>query len=142
MRSAAIATIGLIAFLAACASGGGTGAPVAPARPAADRSDPAAALARRAADCRAAEAPVLRNHVQLTFADRFAKAGENYFSPDDRRIVFQAVERPKDGGAPSEFYAMYVADVVRDAGGRITGIDGMRRISPEGSANTCGWFHP
>jgi dipeptidyl aminopeptidase/acylaminoacyl peptidase len=142
MRSAAIASFGLIAFLAACASGGGAGGAGAVAQPGAARAEPTAALAARAGDCSAAEAPVLRNHVQLTFADRFAKAGENYFSPDDRRIVFQAVERPKDGGAPSEFYSMYVADVVRDAGGRITGIDGIRRISPEGSANTCGWFHP
>lgn len=102
----------------------------------------APASAQPAEDFRAAEAPVLRNHVQLTFPDRFVKAGENYFSPDDRRIVFQAVERPTDGSAPSEFYSMYVADVVRDGSGRITGISGIRRISPVGSANTCGWFHP
>jgi Tol biopolymer transport system component len=36
---------------------------------------------------------------------------------------------------------MYVADVVRQ-GGMITGIANIKRISPEGSANTCGWFHP
>ncbi|MFM8874135.1 MAG: hypothetical protein ACKOJI_12465, partial [Phycisphaerales bacterium] len=46
-----------------------------------------------------AEAPVLSNHRQLTFPDRFVKAGESYFSPDDRRIVFQAIERPTDGSA-------------------------------------------
>lgn len=90
----------------------------------------------------AAEAPVLTNHVQLTFPDRFVKAGESYFSPDDARIIFQAVETPADNTPPSDFYAMFVADVVRNADGRITGLAGIRRISPEGSANTCGWFHP
>jgi len=103
---------------------------------------PAAAPTAPAADFRTAEAPVLRNHVQLTFPDRFVKAGENYFSPDDRKIIFQAIEVPKDGSEPSEFYAMYVADVVRDAADRITGIANIKRLSPEGSANTCGWFHP
>jgi TolB protein len=89
-----------------------------------------------------AESQTLRNHVQLTFSDRFAKAGESYFSPDNNRIVFQGVETPADGEAASEFYAMYVADVVRDRNGRITGIENIICISPEGSANTCGWFHP
>jgi tricorn protease-like protein len=91
---------------------------------------------------RQAEAPVLSNHRQLTFADRFVKAGESYFSPDDRRIVFQAIERPADGSAPPDFYAMFVADLVRDGSGTITGLSNVRRISPVGSANTCGWFHP
>ncbi|MHC4448155.1 MAG: TolB family protein [Planctomycetota bacterium] len=93
-------------------------------------------------DWAAAEHGVLANHVQLTFADRFAKAGEAYFSPDDSRIIFQAVEVPPDGEAADPFYAMFVADVVRDAAGRIAGIDNIRRLSPPGSANTCGWFHP
>ena len=91
---------------------------------------------------RKAEAPVLANHRQLTFPDRFVKAGESYFSPDDRRIVFQAIERPADGSAPPDFYAMFVADLERDASGSITGLGNVRRISPVGSANTCGWFHP
>jgi hypothetical protein len=102
----------------------------------------AVAPAATAPAWREAEAPVLTNHVQLTFPDRFVKAGENYFSPDDRRIVFQAIERPADGAEPSDFYAMFVADVVRDAAGRASGIANVRRISPVGSANTCGWFHP
>jgi TolB protein len=102
---------------------------------------PGAAAAAPRTDFRATEAPVLAHHVQLTFPDRFVKAGESYFSPDDRRIVFQAIEKPA-AGEPSEFYSMYVADVVRNAGGGITGIDHVRRLSPEGSANTCGWFHP
>ncbi|HRQ76533.1 MAG TPA: hypothetical protein PK098_11505 [Phycisphaerales bacterium] len=90
-----------------------------------------------------AEKDTLRNHVQITFPDRFLKAGESYFSPDDQRIVFQAIEVGAEGEGAEDFYAMYVADVVRNAStGRITGIDKIRRISPEGSANTCGWFHP
>ena len=109
-----------------------------PTAPAAAPSAPAPAVT----DFRAAEAPVLTGHVQLTFPDRFVKAGENYFSPDDRRIVFQAIERPLDGSAPADFYAMFVADVLRDGDGAITGIANVRRISPPGSANTCGWFHP
>ena len=110
--------------------------------PATASTAPAAAPATfKPTDFRTTEAPVLTHHVQLTFPDRFVKAGENYFSPDDRKIVFQAIEKPTDGGAPSEFYSMYVADVVRQ-GGMITGIANIKRISPEGSANTCGWFHP
>ena len=101
----------------------------------------AATTPAKPTDFRTTEAPVLTHHVQLTFPDRFVKAGENYFSPDDTKIVFQAIEKPTDGSAPSEFYSMYVADVVRQ-GGMITGIANIKRISPEGSANTCGWFHP
>ena len=79
---------------------------------------------------------------QLTFPDRFIKAGEAYFSPDMKRIVFQAIEVPESDDAPAEFYAMFVCDVVRDAAGEITGVENVRRVSPKGSANTCGWFHP
>jgi hypothetical protein len=93
-------------------------------------------------DWRDAESGILANHVQLTFSDRFVKAGEAYFSPDDTRIIFQAVEVSAAGDADEEFYAMFVADLVRSAGGRVTGIDDIRRLSPPGSANTCGWFHP
>jgi len=88
------------------------------------------------------EKGILDNWVQLTFSDRFVKAGESYFSPDDSKIIFQAVERPPEGQTPDDFYAMFVADVNRDASGTITGIDNITRISPPGSSNTCGWFHP
>ncbi|MGA0287469.1 MAG: hypothetical protein ACO3P9_08780 [Phycisphaerales bacterium] len=89
-----------------------------------------------------AERDVLRNHRQLTFPDRFVKAGEAYFSPDMRQVVFQAIERPEGDAAPDEFYAMFVADFDLDEGGRISGLSNVRRLSPPGSANTCGWFHP
>lgn len=88
-----------------------------------------------------AEDGILRNHVQLTFPDRFTRAGEAYFAPHGSRIIFQATEVGIEGEAVDEYYAMYVADIVRHDG-RITGIANIKRISPEGSANTCGWFHP
>jgi TolB protein len=88
-----------------------------------------------------AERSILRNHRQLTFPAQFTKAGEAYFSPDMKRLIFQAIEVPEEGEA-EEFYAMFVAEIVYDGDGRIGGLSGIRRISPDGSANTCGWFHP
>lgn len=93
-------------------------------------------------DWRSAEAGTLENHVQLTFPDRFYKAGEAYFSPNDDRIIFQAVETPPPGEEPAGYYAMFVADLETSGSGAITGLSNIRRLSPEGSANTCGWFHP
>jgi dipeptidyl aminopeptidase/acylaminoacyl peptidase len=90
----------------------------------------------------AAAEPGVTGARQLTFPDRFVKAGESYFSPDGKRIVFQAIEVPAEGATADEFYAMFVCDVVRDAAGDITGVANIRRVSPKGSANTCGWFHP
>ena len=92
-------------------------------------------------DWRVDEASNLVDPVQLTFNDRFVKAGESYFSPDGERVIFQAVEQV-EGEPPADFYAMFVADLVRDDLGRTRSIENIRRISPEGSANTCGWFHP
>lgn len=90
---------------------------------------------------RETERGVLENHVQLTNSDRFVKAGEAYFSPDETKIIFQAVERPAAGQEPDDFYAMFVADLVKN-NGRVTGINNIKRLSPPGSANTCGWFDP
>ncbi|MBM4105361.1 MAG: hypothetical protein FJ257_03525 [Phycisphaerae bacterium] len=84
----------------------------------------------------------LREIRQLTFPDRFTKAGEAYFSPDMTRMIFQAIEVPAEGATADEFYAMFVADVVRDGDGRVASLANIRRLSPPGSANTCGWFHP
>jgi hypothetical protein len=109
-------------------------------RPAPGAPAPAAVADR--VSWREAEQGILERHVQLTFPDRFVKAGEAYFSPNGARIIFQAVEVPQEGGPADEFYAMYVADLVRNAAGRVTGIENIKRISPAGSANTCGWFHP
>jgi dipeptidyl aminopeptidase/acylaminoacyl peptidase len=85
--------------------------------------------------------PGVSGAIQLTFPERFLKAGESYFSPDAKHIVFQAIERPVDGAEAEDFYAMYVSDVARDGRGNITGLTNIRRVSPKGSANTCGWFH-
>lgn len=86
-----------------------------------------------------AEAPILTGHVRLTSPSQFSKAGEAYFSPDGAWIIFQAVEVGLPANTP---YAMYVASLVRDASGAITGLNEPIQITPEGSANTCGWFHP
>lgn len=91
---------------------------------------------------REAEAPLLGLWSQLTFRRDFVKAGEAYFSPDGRRIIFQAVPVPPAGQEPDQHYAMYVADLTRDAEGGPVGLANIRRVSPKGSANTCGWFHP
>ncbi len=91
---------------------------------------------------REAEAPLLSHWSQLTFRRDFVKAGEAYFSPDGRRIIFQAVPVPPAGQEPEQHYSMYVADLARDAEGGPVGLANVRRVSPKGSANTCGWFHP
>ncbi len=101
-------------------------------------------------DWKAAEAPFISRPVQLTFPDRFTRAGEQYFDhhTPPRWVVFQAIERPApppDGTKPAEpspHYSMFVARLRYDNASRITGIDAPIRVSPEGSANTCGWFHP
>ena len=80
--------------------------------------------------------------VLLTDPDVFLKAGESYFDPDTKRIIFQAIEHPDEGQEPDDDYGMYLADLVIDSNGIITGIKHVQRISNEGSANTCGWFHP
>ncbi|MSR41587.1 MAG: hypothetical protein EXS10_06770 [Phycisphaerales bacterium] len=80
--------------------------------------------------------------IQLTSPEQFVKAGENYFSPNGKQIVFQAIEQPAEGAIAEEFYSMYVADLVFDAKQVPTGITAIKRVSPVGSANTCGWFHP
>lgn len=92
-------------------------------------------------DWREQEKGILANQVQLTFPDRFVKAGESYFSPDGARVIFQGVEVPPEGKQPEDFYGMFVADVVR-TDGRVTALANIKRLSPLGSANTCGWFHP
>jgi hypothetical protein len=108
----------------------------------------AAALAQPGAeaaplDWKTEEAALLSDHTQLTFPDRFVKAGEAYFDHESppRRIVFQAVPVPPEGQEPSPHYSMYVADL-EQRGGQIVGIGEPLLVSSPGSANTCGWFHP
>lgn len=93
------------------------------------------------------EAPLLTGHVQLTFPEKFVKAGENYFDHETppRWVIFQAVPVPPEGQTADANYSMYVARLKRggrDGAGEIVGIDEPVLLSPPGSANTCGWFHP
>jgi Tol biopolymer transport system component len=85
-----------------------------------------------------AEQPVttetcLSDVVQLTSG--FERAGEAYFSPDMKWVIFQATT------AGQQHYAMYVARVRRE-GDVIRGIEQPIRVSPDNSRNTCGHFAP
>lgn len=106
-------------------------------------ASPALAQPAPAPDWRAAEAPGLVGQVQLTFPEQFTRAGEAYFSPDAKWVIFQAIAVPKDGEAPPNIYSMYVAKLKRDAQiGSIVGLEEPILVSPPSSANTCGFFHP
>ncbi len=118
---------------AALAQQGGGGAPAAPTTP----TTPPPSL-----DWQKLEAPILRNHVQLTSRAKFVKAGEAYFAPNGRWVIFQAVPVPAEGKQPDPFYSMYVAKLTRSEDGRVTGAEQPILVSTPGSANTCGWFHP
>jgi len=80
--------------------------------------------------------------VLLTDPTVFLKAGESYFDPAGKRVIFQAIEHPEEGEDPDDNYGMYLGDLTFDESGTITGLINVKRISNEGSASTCGWFHP
>ncbi len=134
--------------------GGGWGARASaqPVKPvAADAHvEPAAQAPAAPLDWKTLEAPLLLNHRQLTgrgmgtLGPGFVKAGEAYFDHHQpaQYIIFQAVAVPPQGKEAEPFYAMYVARLLRDDAGHVTGLDMPIQISPEHSANTCGWFHP
>lgn len=89
------------------------------------------------------ESNFLSEHTQLTSETKYIKAGESYFSPDGRMVIFQAIEIPEEGVEAEAHYGMYVAAVKRDGAGNIVGLGQAGLVSPgDGSANTCGWFHP
>src|SRR6516164_1104032 len=78
------------------------------------------------ADWQEQEAPYLKNIRQVTRS--FVRAGEGYFSPDGKKIIFQAEEKGEN-----PFYQMFVMDLA----------SGMhRRVSPGVGKTTCGFFHP
>jgi TolB protein len=69
----------------------------------------------------------LTNIRQVT-AD-FVRAGEGYFSPDGKTIIFQAEEK----GTGNPFYQIFTQDL---ASGRAN------RVSPGIGKTTCAYFHP
>ncbi|MCE9620458.1 MAG: hypothetical protein K8R92_11215 [Planctomycetes bacterium] len=126
-------------------SAAGTSAPPT-AAPAAKGGE--AAAKKDTIDWRKSEA-VLGGQVQLTLPERFVKAGEAYFNVDGTQVVFQAIERDAEGNPASEYYSMYVANLRDEGQGQSFGpherefrLRNIRQVSPPGSANTCGWFHP
>jgi TolB protein len=78
-------------------------------------------------DWAAAEHTYLHNIKQVT--SQFVRAGEGYFSPDGKQIIYQAEE--KDTGNP--FYQIFVQDL---ATGKF------QRISPGRGRTTCAYFRP
>jgi hypothetical protein len=93
-------------------------------------------------DWKALESGYLTRHLQLTSREKFIKAGEQYFNSDATWLIFQAVPVPAAGKEIDPFYSMYVAKILKDSEGHVTGLGEPVKVSPEGSANTCGWFHP
>ena len=85
------------------------------------------ALAYEPADWQQAEAAHLKNIRQVT--KDFVRAGEGYFSPDGKQIIFQAEE--KDTGNP--FYQIFVMDLQTGK---------FRRVSPGVGKTTCSYFRP
>jgi len=69
----------------------------------------------------------LTNVKQLT--SDYVRAGEAYFSPDGKKVLFQAEE--KDTGNP--FYQIFLRDMETGA---------VRRVSPGAGKTTCAAFHP
>src|SRR5262249_19931794 len=83
------------------------------------------ALCAEPVDWEKAEEQYLKNIKQVTHD--FVRAGEGYFSPDGKQIIFQAEE--KDTGNP--FYQIFVMDLTT---GKTT------RVSPGVGKTTCGYF--
>jgi Tol biopolymer transport system component len=85
------------------------------------------ALAAESSDWQKLEAVHLKNIRQVTFD--FVRAGEGYFSPDGKQIIFQAEEK----GTGNPFYQIFVLDL---ASGKY------RRVSPGAGRTTCSYFRP
>ncbi|MBA4188235.1 MAG: biopolymer transporter Tol [Planctomycetaceae bacterium] len=78
-------------------------------------------------DWKTAETAHLKDIRQVT--EGFVRAGEGYFSPDGKKIIFQAEE--KDTGNP--FYQIFVMELESKK---------FTRVSPGIGRTTCGYFHP
>ncbi|MCZ6681694.1 MAG: hypothetical protein O7B26_00815 [Planctomycetota bacterium] len=82
----------------------------------------------------AAEAGLLTNVRQLTTpAMGITAAGEAYFSPDNRRIIFQAYPTGQTE------YQMFTLELTPEGYPRTSTI---KQVSPGGGACTCGFFKP
>ena len=80
-----------------------------------------------AADWQRQEAEHLHNIRQVTFD--FVRAGEGYFSPDGKQIIYQAEEK----GTGNPFYQIFVQDLATGS---------YRRVSPGVGKTTCSFFRP
>src|SRR5439155_6015139 len=69
----------------------------------------------------------LKKIQQLT--TDFVRAGEGYFSPDGKQIIFQAEEK----GSGNPFYQIFVMDLETKQ---------YRRVSPGVGKTTCSFFRP
>src|SRR5262245_23074348 len=85
-----------------------------------------ALMGQPAEDWEKLESDHLKNIRQVT--KDFARAGEGYFSPDKRRIIFQAEERGEN-----PFYQIFVMELESGK---------FRRVSPGVGKTTCAYFHP
>jgi TolB protein len=89
------------------------------------------------ADDPALEARHLTNIRQVTFG--FARAGEGYFRPDGRAIIFQAVRNVAPSifhrpGPDEDDYQIFTADLAPDAAPRL--------VSTGRGKCTCSFYHP
>ena len=74
------------------------------------------------------EAPLLTHVRQLTSPSMgFEKAGESYFSPDGKQVIFQAVPKGR------EHYQIYVINIDGT---------GLKMVSTGKGECTCGYFRP
>src|SRR5215472_4646737 len=85
------------------------------------------ALAADSDDWEKSEAAYLANIHPIT--KDFVRAGEGYFSPDGKQIIFQAEE--KDTGNP--FYQIFVIELESGK---------YHRVSPGAGRTTCSYFSP
>jgi Tol biopolymer transport system component len=80
-------------------------------------------------DWKKAESAHLKDIRQVTSDDAFVRAGEGYFSPDGKTIIFQAEEK----GSGNPFYQIFTMDLATKK---------FRRVSPGVGKTTCSYFSP
>ncbi|MEE2912309.1 MAG: hypothetical protein VX436_00730 [Planctomycetota bacterium] len=85
------------------------------------------------------ERDYFRTPIMLTNPDRFVKAGEAYFDSATKRVIFQAVEQ--DNSDESD-YSIFIGDLLFNHNNSIVELINIKKLSNDGSANTCAWFHP